>query len=310
MIVTVTLNAAIDKTYHLPALAAGQVSRVDRVYAEPGGKGINVARVVALQGVPVLATGFAGGSNGDFIERGLTRQGIAHDFVKIEGESRICLNIMDQDGVSTELLEPGPTIAGQEMEAMRQKLALLAARAKVVAFSGSLPAGVPKSFYAELIGIAQKQGAVVFLDTSGEALMQGAEAKPYFIKPNEDEIAQWLGHSIEDENALKQGLLRLNEAGLSCISVSMGAKGSLAAFRGTCYRVRAPKVDAVNAVGSGDAYVAGMAIGTAQGLPIEECLRLATASGTANALTARAGYVEPEDVKRLLGEVVVERIGG
>lgn len=310
MIVTVTLNAAIDKTYHLPALAAGQVSRVDRVYAEPGGKGINVARVIALQGVSVLATGFAGGSNGDFIERGLTRQGIAHDFVKIEGESRICLNIMDQDGVSTELLEPGPVIAGQEMEAMRQKLALLAARAKVVAFSGSLPAGVPKSFYAELIGIAQRQGALVFLDTSGEALMQGAEAKPYFIKPNEDEVAQWLGHSIKDENALMQGLLRLNEAGIPCISVSMGAQGSLAAFHGVCYRVYAPKVDARNAVGSGDAYVAGMAIGTAQGLPVEECLRLATASGTANVLTARAGYVEPEDVKRLLGEVVVERFNG
>ncbi|ULL18105.1 1-phosphofructokinase [Paenibacillus sp. H1-7] len=314
MITTVTLNAAIDKTYYLPSFPLGRVSRVHRMYAEPGGKGINVARVISLLGYPVTATGFLGGHNGDWIRTTLDRQGIAHDFAAIEGESRLCLNMIDEsNGVSTEVLEPGPVVSEQAMEKLAATVERLAARSQIVCFSGSLPGGVPVSYYAELIGIVKKAGAIAFLDTSGEALRSGVKGNPYFIKPNEDEIVQLLGAKFDaDSSAAKQSLqeqlAKLHEQGIPAVSVSLGAQGSLCSFEGSVYRAVAPRIDAVNTVGCGDAYVAGMAIGTARELPALERIAYATAVGTANALTDKAGYVKSGDVQRLLGEVAVERL--
>jgi tagatose 6-phosphate kinase len=308
-IVTVTLNAAIDKTYRVDRFPLGKVSRVGEMISVPGGKGINVARVARQLGGDVVATGFVGGSNGDFIERELSRQGIANDFVRVEGESRLCLNIIDlSTGLSTELLEPGPVVEEQQVAAIRDKVKKLAAGSRVVALSGSLPKGVPASLYAELVGIVKAEGAQAFLDTSGDALAEGVKAQPHLIKPNEDEIEKLLGRKPEREDELYDSIRRLNAQGIACVVVTLGAAGSVAGCEGRLYRIRAPRIDAVNPVGSGDSFVAGMAVAAARGEPIEEALRLATAAGTANALNAQAGDVRPDDVKRLLGEVAVESI--
>lgn len=308
-IVTVTLNAAIDKTYRVDRFPLGKVSRVGEMISVPGGKGINVARVACQLGGDVVATGFVGGSNGDYIERELSRQGIANDFVRVEGESRLCLNIIDlSNGLSTELLEPGPVVTERQVAAIRNKVKQLAAGSRVVALSGSLPKGVPASLYAELIGIVKAEGAQAFLDTSGDALVEGVKAQPHLIKPNEDEIEKLLGRKPEREDELYDSIRRLNAQGIACVVVTLGAAGSVAGCEGRLYRIRAPRIDAVNPVGSGDSFVAGMAVAAARGESIEEALRLATAAGTANALNAQAGDVRPDDVKRLLGEVAVEPI--
>lgn len=308
-IVTVTLNAAIDKTYRVDRFPLGKVSRVGEMISVPGGKGINVARVARQLGGDVVATGFVGGSNGDYIERELSRQGIANDFVRVEGESRLCLNIIDlSNGLSTELLEPGPVVTELQVAAIRNKVKQLAAGSRVVALSGSLPKGVPASLYAELIGIVKAEGAQAFLDTSGDALVEGVKAQPHLIKPNEDEIEKLLGRKPEREDELYDSIRRLNAQGIACVVVTLGASGSVAGCEGRLYRIRAPRIDAVNPVGSGDSFVAGMAVAAARGESIEEALRLATAAGTANALNAQAGDVRPDDVKRLLGEVAVAPI--
>ncbi|MEF3302631.1 1-phosphofructokinase [Paenibacillus sp. GYB003] len=309
MITTVTLNAAIDKTYVLDSFPLGKVSRVAEMISVPGGKGINVARVAKQLGGAVKATGFVGGSNGDFIVRELTRAGIENDFVRVEGESRLCLNMIDASAwTSTELLEPGPTLTASHVEAMKEKVKLLAAQSAIVAFSGSLPKGVPATLYAELVEIAKAQGAEAFLDTSGEALVEGVKAKPAFIKPNEDEIDKLLGRKPERESELHDCVRRLTEQGIGCVVVTLGASGSLAGCGGKLYRIRAPRIDAVNPVGSGDSFVAGMAVALAAGEPIERALALATAAGTANALNRQAGHVEPDDVERLLEQVRIETI--
>jgi tagatose 6-phosphate kinase len=353
MITTVTLNAAIDKTYYLPQFGLAQVSRVQRMFAEPGGKGINVARVIHQLGYPVIATGFAGGHNGRFIESALTEQGIQHEFIHIEGESRICLNIMDEStGASTELLEQGPSISAEAWLFMQTKLAQLAARSRIVCFSGSLPQGVPANGYAQLIDIVKRAGCLAFLDTSGAALLHGIAAKPDFVKPNEDELRALLrlageggagigigidagaergfgapnlnagndvgvnagagSQSVEelmpahDRELNWAGLLRLHSQGLPKITVSLGSAGSISAYEGALYSAKAPSIEPVNTVGCGDAFVAGMAVATAQGFSFQECLEQATATASANALTDRAGHVRMKDVEHLLALISVE----
>jgi tagatose 6-phosphate kinase len=309
MITTITLNAAIDKTYYLPAFEPGGIFRTDNVYACPGGKGLNVARVVRQLGCPVLASGFVGGSNGEFICRELDRQGIPHDFVRTDGESRLCLNIIDSaSGISTEILEPGPVVTADQMEAMKRKVRELAAKSQIVAFSGSLPKGAPVHLYAELITLARREGAVVFLDASGDALLEGIRAVPDFIKPNETEVEKIIGRRLERESQLYDSVRQLMSGGIACVAVTLGASGSLVGMRDELYRVHAPKLEAVNTVGCGDAFVAGMAVAMARGEAPGEALRLATAAGSANALTERAGQIRIEDVDRFLGQIRIEKI--
>lgn len=312
MITTVTLNAAIDKTYYLPGFSLGQVTRVSRMFAEPGGKGLNVARVVRQLGYPVTATGIVGGHNGRFIENALSAQGIAHDFIRIEDESRLCLNFIDESsGTSTEVLEQGPVVPEDAWLSFKTKLARLAGLSRIVCFSGSLPKGVPQDGYAQLIRIVKQAGAAAFLDTSGEALIQGVAARPDFMKPNENEIFPLLERMgiCSAAEQLDDALKRLQSAaGIPNITVSLGAKGSLTCFEQTLFRVNVPKLQAVNTVGCGDSYVAGMAAAVLEGLPIEQCLQLAAAAAAANALTDRAGYVKMTDVYAFKEQIIVTRL--
>jgi tagatose 6-phosphate kinase len=309
MITTVTLNAAIDKTYYLPQFQLGTVSRVKQMLAVPGGKGINVARVIHQLGERVLTTGFIGGSNGQFIKSELQKLGIDYDFVDIQGESRLCLNIIDEsDQSSTEILEPGPTIQIKDIEAIKERVRKLSQKSKVITFSGSVPNGTPNDVYAELIQIAKSEGAKVLLDTSGDALVKAIKAQPFLIKPNEHEVEIIIGRKIERESDLYNSILQLLQSGIECVVVSLGGKGSVVGYKGELHRITAPQISAVNTVGCGDSFVAGMAYGVAKGRTIMECLRLATAVGSANALTVQAGFVRKEDVESLLPLVEIETI--
>jgi tagatose 6-phosphate kinase len=310
MITTVTLNAAIDKTYAAPGFALNKVSRVQRMDAAAGGKGINVARVVRSLGEPVTATGYIAGYNGRYIAEQVLKEGMGQDFVEAEGESRLCLNIIDaENGTQTELLEAGPVIDEAALQAMRDKIRALASSSRYVVMSGSLPKGCPTGTYAELIAIAKEAGAVVALDTSGDALLEGVKAKPFLIKPNEDEIEKLLGKPAQTEEELIRCIKEVMAQGIGCVIVTLGAKGSLFGHEGRIYRVQAPVIDCVNAVGSGDSFVAGTVVGFARGGSAVDAVRLGTACGTANALNFKAGEVKIADVDRLLGEVIVEEIG-
>nr|WP_255654530.1 1-phosphofructokinase family hexose kinase [Cohnella sp. REN36] len=307
-IVAVTLNAAIDKTYYMPAWQAGKVMRAERVIAAAGGKGINVARVLRHLGhEDVTATGFAAGYNGRFIAEQVRAAGIGSDFVEADGESRLCLNFMDgRDGSSTEVLEPGPDIRPEDEQAMRAKIRELASGAALVIFSGSLPRGCSPDLYAELIGIAREAGAEAFLDASGAALTAGLAARPAFIKPNEDEIRPWMAGEEGGEAGFRQAAAALAASGIPNVAVTLGAEGAVAGADGRLYRVRIPRIQAVNAVGSGDAFVAGFAFGFVRGWPVERSLRHAAAAGCANALSDAAGQVNPADHERLLREIDVD----
>ncbi|MDU4696480.1 MULTISPECIES: 1-phosphofructokinase family hexose kinase [Paenibacillus] len=293
MITTVTLHAAIDRTCYVDRLHVGQVHRIARQFDEPGGKGNNVAKVIRQLGGEVTATGMIAGSNGAFIEHCLNERGIHTAFVKMPGESRVCLNIVDEArGSSTELLGQGPAITKVEAEAIREQVGELSGKSSVVVLSGSLPAGAEVNLYADLIGMIRSSGAKVFLDTSSAALREGITALPHFVKPNEQELAQWLGHEPKERNEWIQGARQLADQGISAVCVTLGSRGAIAVLEGAAYFVRPPRIQPVNTVGCGDAFVAGMAYAEECGKSPADKLRIAAAAAAANAMSIKAGDID------------------
>ena len=309
MITTVTLNAAIDKTYYLDDFTTGQVWRVKSMRSVPGGKGINVARVIQQLGKSSFITGIVGGNNGEFICTELDHQGLQHEFIKVSGESRINLNIMEKaNGSSTEILEPGPTIESDTIDQLKMLLKTATRVSKVFVFSGSLPPGAPVDLYRELIEAVQEEGAQAILDTSGHALVEGLKAKPYMIKPNEDEMRMLTGLDTVNEHQLFESIRQLMGRGIACVAVSLGARGAAVGFAKQLFLVHAPQIQANNPVGCGDSFTAGFAVGLESDLPIETCLLMAAAAGAANAMTEEAGNIRIVDYERFLKLSKVEKI--
>lgn len=233
MILTVTMNPSVDTRYQLDELVIDDVNRVTPEKTA-GGKGLNVARVLGQLGDDVVATGLLGGHMGAYMAELMDANGIKNDFVPIKGETRICLNILHA-GNQTELLESGPTIAPEELDAFTAKFTELAGKADVVTISGSLPRGVEVDYYAKITGIAENAGAKVLLDTSGASLEAAlkSEVKPELVKPNLTEINGLLGTSFTTDDVDELRAALASDARFSDIPwvvVSMGAAGSVASI--------------------------------------------------------------------------------
>ncbi|MBP3963992.1 1-phosphofructokinase family hexose kinase [Paenibacillus lignilyticus] len=309
-IVCASLNTAIDKQLVLPAVHLGVVNRISSVDATAGGKGLNVARAAKSLGAPVMATGFAGGSNGSWIRNKLQEIGLEHQMIIIEQESRICLNIIDEGGRrTTELLEPGPVISLEEKEQFIALWRSLCVPGRWLTLSGSLPRGLGDPFYAQLITEAKLAGANVVLDTSGKALGLGVQSGPHTVKPNEDEFRQWCGSDPRDYEAVRLAAVRLGEYGVQTLIVSLGADGCLAATPdGQLWLAIPPTIQPVNTVGCGDSFVAGWTVACSRGMAISAALQFAVAVGTANAMTPGTGQVNIADVAILVPRVTVTRL--
>lgn len=310
MILCISLNPAIDRRLRLERLAAGEVNRARSVEPMPGGKAAHVAMAARAFGEEVLWAGFLGGATGTELERGLTALGIPVRAVAFAGETRNNLEIIDDAGTVTEILESGPRVNGEELEEMATRCRILfekyGAGGQAV-FSGSLPPGAPADFYAGLITEARRFGCRTLLDTSGEALRGALGASPDFVKPNRQEAEQITGLDLEGEGQAVEAARRLASAGAASVALSLGARGMLwQSSRGAApLLARPPAVEAVSAVGSGDAAVAGFAIAHARGLSSEDALRLAVACGTANCLAPAPGRFGSKEVQALLPYVEV-----
>ena len=306
MILALNLNCSLDKIYTVAALPHGGVARALSTENTAGGKGLHVANVCSRLGEEYLVTGFLGGHIGAMIMEILSKKGIHQDFVTIQGETRSCINIGTPDGRQTEVLEAGPVVSPVEMEAFRTKYRMLLSSVNVVVGSGSLPQGVPHTFYAELISLARKAGKHFLLDTSGTTLMDSLPAQPFFIKPNRDEIEMLTGHKISTPEDAVRELRSFMENGVAFPVISLGADGSVAGWKGRVYRIRLPRLNVINAVGSGDSFVAGIAIGLCRGYDVEEMLRFASACGAANVLEKESGMVSPQNGERIFAQTCVE----
>ena len=309
MILTVTLNAAIDKRYVVEGFRTGEVNRVKECTYVPGGKGLNVSKPASIYGAEVVATGFAGGHAGAYIEDALKPFGIRSAFYHVDAESRSCINIWDEvNQVQTEFLEPGFTLTEEDFAGFEAKFRQLVQEAKVVAMSGSVPKGLDGTAYQRLVKIVKDAGIPVILDTSGKLLEMGIEAIPTMIKPNIDEIRMLTGKRCDDISEIIEAARAIHERGVKIVAVSLGADGSLAVGDDGIFRARGPKIDAVNTVGCGDSMIAGFALGLSKGLPLEETLRLASAISAAAAMREETGFFVMEDMEKLLPQIEITRL--
>ena len=310
MIATVTLNTSIDKAYQLACpLERGTVMRVETCIDNAGGKGLNASRAVATCGEKIVATGFVGGNNGRLLCELLDADGIEHDFVHVKSETRCCVNVLEPDGCSTEFLEPGRPVSEKEVAAVRSKVAEVAARADVVTFNGSVPAGCGEGIYRELVEAVRSAGKPAILDTSGRLLVESLSARPAMIKPNTDEICAILGRKPESIDEIVSAAREVHETyGIEKVVVSLGGDGSVMACSEGVFRGRAPKIEVVNPVGSGDTMVGAFAVAMARGMAVTDQLAYAMACASANCLSASTGHFDLAVADELRAQTTVERV--
>lgn len=309
MILTVTLNAAIDKRYVVEKLEPDQVCRVKECTYSAGGKGLNVSRVATIAGEEVIATGFVGGHAGGYIVEALDRLNIRNDFVHIKGESRSCINIYDETNqTQTEFLEPGVVVSEDDTKKMITKYLELIDGCSIVAISGSVPKGVDSSIYMEMIQIGKEHHKKVILDTSGKLLEESIKAKPFMIKPNINEIRMLTGQELNNQEDLVKAAIKLQESGIEVVAISCGSEGSVIACEEGIYRAIVPKIHAVNTVGCGDSMIAGFAVGFSRGLSIMDTIAFASAVSAANAMRMETGFFLKEDMEKLLPKIRVEKL--
>ncbi len=306
MILTVTLNAAIDKRYVVEEVRTGEVNRVKECVYTPGGKGLNVSKPAAIYGAEVTATGFVGGHAGHYIEDALEPFGIKSAFYHMEAESRSCINIWDEKNqLQTEFLEPGFTVTEADFERFLEHFRGLAADADVVTISGSVPKGLDGTAYQRMVKLVREAGKPVILDTSGKLLEQGIEAAPTMIKPNLDEIRMLTGKDCTDPEEIIEAAKVLHGRGIRIVTVSLGGDGAVVVSDEGAYRARVPRIHAVNTVGCGDSMTAGFALGLSEGLCVKETLRKASAVSAAAAMREETGFFVKEDMERLLPQIEI-----
>ena len=278
MIITVTMNPAIDKTVEIDTLLHGGLNRIKKVEYDAGGKGINVSRTILELGGTSIATGFLAGNNGRTIAAVLEEKGISCDFVWVDGETRTNTKVFEQSGALTELNEPGPVITEEKMDILMKKLEGYAEEGTLCVLSGSIPAGIPRDTYARITRMVHEKGAEVLLDADGELFRLGLEAEPDILKPNRTELEEYAGISMEEPvSELRNTAEKLKEKGAKIIAVSMGKEGAMFVFGDSAFRCPALEVKAHSTVGAGDAMVAGLAYAWEKKMKKEDLMRLCMA---------------------------------
>jgi 1-phosphofructokinase family hexose kinase len=312
MIITITLNAAIDKTLAVPNFRLGRRHRAVEQTAMAGGKGVNVARALRALGQPVIATGIAGGPTGTRIVEHLTDEGILNDFVRIREESRTSTAVVDPtSGEQTEINEYGPNVSEQELELFVDKLLYLAKGAGVCVFAGSLPPGVDSGLYGRLIEELKRLDVMTVLDSEGEPLRIATRGGPDVVSPNELEAEGLVGHEFSDDEDRRNAVGEMIELGANESIMTLPA-GCLAMLgeggERRLYRATLDPLEPVSAIGSGDAFLAGFVAARYGGGDVDACLRFAVACGAESTQHFGAGVLDRREVERLAPEVRVEEL--
>jgi len=276
-IITVTLNPAIDQTVFVDRLIPGAVHRVQRSHRQAAGKGVNVGTMLALGGASVTVSGFLGESNAVIFEEHFQAYGLRDAFVRVAGETRTGIKILDtQANDTTDLNLPGAVPTAGQCDALLAQLVALAEPGSWFVIAGSLPVGVEPVFVADLIRALRGAGAKIAVDSSGAALAAAVEAGVDLAKPNEHELAELLGVELKDSAAILPAARKLRRERIPNLIVSMGGEGALFLSEDSELLACAPEVKVVSTVGAGDSLLAGYLQGQSLGESSEDCARRAT----------------------------------
>lgn len=304
MIHTLTLNPALDKTVVIPDFRADTVNRIQSLRLDPGGKGINVSKVICKMGGISRATALLGGSTGHIIREMLEAEGIEVDAVSVFGQTRTNLKIIDPESkTNTDINEPGLALTPEQTEDIFRHFTAQLKEGDLAVLAGSVPAGVPHDIYARYIRSCRDRGVKVFLDADGPLFAEGVQAAPYLIKPNQDELSRYMGTPLTTLEEIQAAARKLLDLGISKVVVSMGGNGALYVSCDACLYAPALSVPVGSTVGAGDSVVAALALAEERGLTPEQTLALATATGAANVMSSGTQAADAAQVEALLPQV-------
>ncbi|TGB02282.1 1-phosphofructokinase [Halobacillus salinus] len=303
MIYTCTLNPSIDYIMHVDEFKSGDLNRAKQTFFYPGGKGINVSRVMARLGVETIALGYTAGFTGAFIKDSLKQEHIQNQFIETDGKTRVNVKLKSSD--ETEINGPGPLISEAKQQELLQQVKEMTDDDTLV-IAGSVPSSLPDDFYVEIAEICQKQGTKLVADTSGKALQQLIGSSLFLIKPNHHELADLFNAEVETKEQAAYYGRKLFDQGVSHVIVSMGGEGAVYIGEDQQLFAEVPKGTVKNSVGAGDSMVAGFTAAISQAKPVEEAFRQAVASGSATAF--QDDLCNKEDVEQLLNDIEISTI--
>lgn len=308
-VLTVTLNPSVDKTISIEKFVPFGLNRVADSRMDPGGKGINVARVLRNFGVSVTATGLIGGSQGKFLLGHLAQNEISADFYEIDAETRTNIKIQDlSNNKITEVNEKGFQVTEEDLNGFREKYRNLIQNSAVVVLSGSIPPGVPSEFYGECIRVAKNSGKKVVLDAEGEAFREGLRAVPFAVKPNLHELELAVGKTLETRSEVVGAVKDILAQGVETVIVSMGPKGAIVADQKEIYQVDSWDVEVKGATGAGDSMVGALAYSMLNGSSLLDIAKITTAAGTITVSKEGTQICGFQEVMRSLDYVHVHEI--
>ncbi|WP_202077358.1 1-phosphofructokinase [Caldalkalibacillus salinus] len=308
-VITVTLNPALDKTVTVPTLKLGGLNRVKHVRIDPGGKGINVARVLDHFQTPVTATGYIAGTHGDQLLQRLQQTNINLDFVSVGGETRTNLKIVDEaQGLTTEINESGCDLTTADLTSLEQKLEQLLNEASLLVLGGSLPQGVPHTMYGTMIYQAKSRGVRTILDADGQALVEGLKAEPYAIKPNLYELEQLVGTPLKTFEAIVRAGQDILSNGVNLVLVSLGEEGAILLNHSYALKIEALPITPVSTVGAGDAMVGALAYAIQNGATLEDIAAWTTSAGALTASKPGTQVCTLQETRARLRDVQMKKI--
>ncbi len=309
MILCIGTTPAAQRVMVFPELVVDAVNRAATTLDGAAGKSVNVAKVLKSLGEHPVATGFLGGDRGKAIKAQLETVGIELEFVSVTPPTRQCITVIDQSaGTQTELVEESQPVSEADYRKLAEIIQRRVANCRAVVMSGTITPGGPTDFYYQCTTKAKHAGALSVVDAHGPALLKALKSKPALVKPNRAELASTLGRQLPDDTALLSGMRELGQRGAQRVVVTSGKTPALAFDGQSFWKFFSPMIKAINPIGSGDAFTAGLVWRLVRGDDLGEACRWAAATGAANALTLMAGEVFRADVERLAAEVKVERI--
>ena len=307
MIITVTLNPAIDKTAHVEKMIPNGLNRLNNIILDVGGKGINVYKAIKELGGKSICTGFVAGSNGKWIEDKLDSLGLEYKFRHVEGNTRINLKVLDRDMNLTELNDTGDQISESDLRYLKEDLIEMVKPNDIVVLAGSVPSGVPVTIYQELITMIKAKGAKVILDADGDLFTQGIKASPTLIKPNKYELCKYFGISEEvNDVELVSHAKKLLYKGIETVVISLGSRGAIFITNEETAYVKGLNIIAHSAVGAGDSMVGALAYGISEDLELIPLIKLAVATSAGAVMTKGTKAPSRSVVEMLMKEVEID----
>ncbi len=306
MIFTVTLNPALDKTAQAPNFKLDAVTRITELRQDPGGKGINVSKVIKQLGGESVAWAVLGGNTGRGIKASLEEMGISCRAFEVEGETRTNLKVVDPvDDTHTDINEPGPVVTDAMLDDMLAQLVAEISEGDIVVLAGSIARGASDDTYEKWVKACREAGAKVFLDADGDKLVAGIKGNPFLIKPNEIELGNMLGRTLDTDEKVAEAARELIAQGLDNVVVSMGGAGAMFVSADRVVKGGSVKVPVGSTVGAGDSVVAALAFAEEKGMSLEDKVKLSMATGAANVMQSGTQAAPRDLVDSLIEKVTV-----